>query len=106
MADAGLIVLVSFISPFRAERDMAREIMGEGEFIEVFVDTPLEECAEARSEGPLRQGAAPARSRTSPASIRPTRRRRMPDVHLENFGRSPDDLVETLELWLHRGGYC
>jgi bifunctional enzyme CysN/CysC len=42
MADAGLIVLVSFISPFRAERRMARELFAEGEFIEVFVDTPLE----------------------------------------------------------------
>lgn len=41
MADAGLIVLVSFISPFRAERRMAREMMADGEFIEVFVDTPL-----------------------------------------------------------------
>ncbi len=47
MTDAGLIVLVSFISPFRAERRMARELMGEGEFVEVFVDTPLEECASA-----------------------------------------------------------
>ena len=57
MADAGLIVIVSFISPFRAERRMAREIMGEGEFVEVFVDTPFEECASARPEGPLREGA-------------------------------------------------
>jgi bifunctional enzyme CysN/CysC len=47
MVDAGLIVLVSFISPFRAERQMARERVGEGEFIEVHVDTPLE-VAEAR----------------------------------------------------------
>ena len=47
MVDAGLIVLVSFISPFRAERRMARELVGEGEFIEVFVDTPLE-VAESR----------------------------------------------------------
>ncbi|WP_292376237.1 sulfate adenylyltransferase subunit CysN, partial [Mesorhizobium sp.] len=45
MADAGLIVIVSFISPFSAERRMARELMGEGEFVEVFVDTPFEECA-------------------------------------------------------------
>lgn len=44
MVDAGLIVLVSFISPFRTERRMARELFAEGEFIEVFVDTPLEEC--------------------------------------------------------------
>ena len=44
MADAGLIVLVSFISPYRAERQMARELFPEGDFIEVFVDTPIEEC--------------------------------------------------------------
>ena len=42
--DAGLIVLVSFISPFRSERRMARELAGAGEFIEVFVDTPLDVC--------------------------------------------------------------
>ncbi|NLP64857.1 sulfate adenylyltransferase subunit CysN [Paraburkholderia sacchari] len=41
MVDAGLITLVSFISPFRAEREMARSLVGSGEFIEVFVDTPL-----------------------------------------------------------------
>jgi bifunctional enzyme CysN/CysC len=41
MADAGLIVLVSFISPFRSERRMARELMAEGEFAEVYIDTPL-----------------------------------------------------------------
>jgi bifunctional enzyme CysN/CysC len=41
MVDAGLIVLVSFISPFRSERRMARDLMGEGEFFEVYVDTPL-----------------------------------------------------------------
>ncbi|CAN5414477.1 sulfate adenylyltransferase subunit CysN [soil metagenome] len=42
MADAGLIVLTAFISPFRAERDMVRGMIPEGEFIEIFVDTPLE----------------------------------------------------------------
>lgn len=47
MADAGLIVLSAFISPFRAERDMVRAMMAEGEFIEIFIDTPLED-AEAR----------------------------------------------------------
>jgi bifunctional enzyme CysN/CysC len=44
MADAGLIVLVSFISPFKSERLMARELMEDGEFIEIFVDTSLEEA--------------------------------------------------------------
>ncbi len=47
MADAGLIVITAFISPFRAERDMVRAMIPEGEFIEVFIDTPLSE-AEAR----------------------------------------------------------
>src|SRR5215468_5650102 len=47
MVDAGLVVLVSFISPFRAERRAARALMGEGEFYEVFVDTSLA-AAEAR----------------------------------------------------------
>ncbi len=47
MADAGLIVITAFISPFRAERRMARELMPEGEFMEVFVDAPLA-VAEAR----------------------------------------------------------
>jgi bifunctional enzyme CysN/CysC len=44
MVDAGLIVLVSFISPFRAERRLARELFDRGDFVEVFVDTPLAEC--------------------------------------------------------------
>ena len=47
MVDAGLLTLVSFISPFRSERSMARSLMEEGEFVEIFVDTPLEIC-EAR----------------------------------------------------------
>jgi len=47
MADAGLIVVTAFISPFRAERDMVRAMLPEGEFVEVFIDTPLE-VAEAR----------------------------------------------------------
>ena len=44
MVDAGLVTLVSFISPFRSERQMARALMEDGEFIEIFVDTPLEIC--------------------------------------------------------------
>jgi adenylyl-sulfate kinase len=51
MVDAGLIVLVSFISPFRAERRQARELMAAGEFVEIFVDTPLEECERRDPKG-------------------------------------------------------
>jgi bifunctional enzyme CysN/CysC len=51
MADAGLIVLTAFISPFRAERHMVRRMLPEGEFIEVFVDTPLEEAEKRDAKG-------------------------------------------------------
>jgi len=51
MVDAGLIVLVSFISPFRDERRMARERFNDGEFIEVFVDTPLAVCEQRDVKG-------------------------------------------------------
>ena len=57
MVDAGLVVLVSFISPFRAERQLARERVEQDEFVEVFVDTPLAVAEAARPEGSLRQGA-------------------------------------------------
>ncbi|HJW40263.1 MAG TPA: sulfate adenylyltransferase subunit CysN [Rhizomicrobium sp.] len=49
--DAGLIVLVSFISPFRSERRMARELMSEGEFVEVYVDTPIDVCIQRDPKG-------------------------------------------------------
>jgi bifunctional enzyme CysN/CysC len=56
--DAGLIVLVSFISPFRAERDVARSLVGEGQFIEIFVDTPLEVCMARDPKGLYRKVSA------------------------------------------------
>ena len=51
MVDAGLIVLVSFISPFRSERLMARELLEDGEFIEIFVDTSLAEAEKRDVKG-------------------------------------------------------
>ncbi len=56
--DAGLIVLVSFISPFRAEREMARALMDDGEFIEIFVDTPLTVCEERDPKGLYKKARA------------------------------------------------
>jgi bifunctional enzyme CysN/CysC len=49
--DAGLIVMVSFISPFRSERRMARDMLNAGEFIEIFVDTPIEVCMDRDPKG-------------------------------------------------------
>ena len=51
MMDAGLIVMTAFISPFKAEREMARELIGEDNFIEVFVDTPLDVCERRDPKG-------------------------------------------------------
>jgi bifunctional enzyme CysN/CysC len=56
--EAGLIVMVSFISPFRSERRMARELFQDGEFIEVFVDTPLEVCEDRDPKGLYRKARA------------------------------------------------
>jgi bifunctional enzyme CysN/CysC len=58
MTDAGLIVLCSFISPFRAERRMVRELVEEGEFVEIFVDTPLTECIARDPKGLYKRALA------------------------------------------------
>ena len=58
MTDAGLIVLCSFISPFRAERQMVRELLPDGEFIEIFVDTPLDQCIARDPKGLYRRAQA------------------------------------------------
>ncbi|HEY6869278.1 MAG TPA: sulfate adenylyltransferase subunit CysN [Novosphingobium sp.] len=55
MADAGLIVITAFISPFRAEREMVRSMLPEGEFVEVFIDTPLEEAERRDVKGLYRK---------------------------------------------------
>ena len=51
MSDAGLIVLVSFISPFASEREMVRSLLDEGEMVEIFVDTPLSVCEQRDTKG-------------------------------------------------------
>ena len=58
MVDAGIVVLTAFISPFRAERDMARSLFEDGEFIEVFVDTPLEVCEARDAKGLYKKARA------------------------------------------------
>jgi len=56
--DAGMIVLVSFISPFRSERRVARELVGTDEFLEVFIDTPIEVCMARDPKGLYKRAAA------------------------------------------------
>jgi bifunctional enzyme CysN/CysC len=58
LIDAGLIVLCSFISPFKAERQMTRELVEENEFIEIFVDTPIAQCIARDPKGLYRRALA------------------------------------------------
>lgn len=99
MADAGLVVLVSFISPFRAERVMARDRMAEGEFIEIFVDTPFEECARRDPKG-LYARALNGEIRNFTGLDSPYEAPEKPEIHLNTLGKSPEEMVETIETWL------
>ncbi len=105
MADAGLIVLVSFISPFRAERRMARELMNEGEFVEVFVDTPFEECARRDPKG-LYAKALNGEIQNFTGVDSPYETPERADIHIETTARAPEELVDEVEAWLKERGYC
>ena len=99
MTDAGLIVLVSFISPFRAERRMARELMAEGEFVEIFVDTPFEECARRDPKG-LYAKALKGEIKNFTGVDSPYEEPENAEIHLRTTGRSPEDLVGEIVAWL------
>ncbi len=101
MADAGLIVLVSFISPFTAERRSARELMPEGEFIEVFVDTPIEDCA-ARDPKGLYAKARRGEIKNFTGIDSPYERPEKPEIHLKTTGRDPADLAKEVEDYILR----
>ena len=99
MVDAGLIVLVSFISPFRAERRLARSRFEPGEFIETFVDTPMAECerrdpkglyAKAR-RGELLNFTGIDSDYEPPES---------PELRLDTVGRSPEECVDLILSFL------
>jgi bifunctional enzyme CysN/CysC len=99
MVDAGLIVLVSFISPFEAERQMARSLFAEGEFVEVFVDTPFDECARRDAKG-LYAKALRGELKNFTGLDSPYERPQDPDVHLLATQHSPEQCVEQLLLAL------
>ncbi|MXY04925.1 MAG: sulfate adenylyltransferase subunit CysN [Gammaproteobacteria bacterium] len=101
MIDAGLVVLTSFISPFRAERDMARQLVGEGEFVEIFVDTPLEEAERRDVKGlyaKARKGELPNFTGIDSPYEAPLN----PEVHLHSGEDSIDvcvqQIIDTLDL--------
>ncbi len=103
MVDAGLIVLTAFISPFKADRSMARELFGEGEFIEIFMDTPLQDCERRDPKGlyqKARRGLIPNFTGISSPYEAPENA----EIHLKCGDTSPDEIVEQVIQQLRRLG--
>jgi bifunctional enzyme CysN/CysC len=95
MADAGLIVLTAFISPFRAERDMVRAMLPEGEFVEIFVDTPLE-VAEARDVKGLYKKARAGQLKNFTGIDSPYEPPEHPDIRVNTVEMSPAEAAEYI----------
>ncbi|GAO53002.1 sulfate adenylyltransferase subunit CysN [Novosphingobium sp. MD-1] len=95
MTDAGLIVLTAFISPFRAEREMVRAMLPEGEFIEVFVDTPLEE-AERRDVKGLYKKARSGQLKNFTGIDSPYEAPERPEIRIDTTRETPEDAAERI----------
>lgn len=102
--DAGTIVLTAFISPFQKERDAVRELVAEDEFIEVFIDTPLEVCESRDPKGlyqKARKGEIPNFTGISSPYEAPTK----PELHILNDKISIDDVTKQIIDYLQEKGY-
>ncbi len=99
MADAGLIVITAFISPFRAEREMVRKMLPEGEFVEVFIDTPLEE-AERRDVKGLYKKARSGELKNFTGIDSPYEAPTQPEIRVDTTRMTPEQaatlIVDTL----------
>ena len=95
MTDAGLIVLTAFISPFRAERDMVRAMLPEGEFIEIFVDTPLE-VAEARDVKGLYKKARSGTLKNFTGIDSPYEPPAAPDIRVNTVEMTPEEAADFI----------
>ena len=95
MADAGLIVLTAFISPFRAERQMVREMIPEGEFIEIFVDTPLE-VAESRDVKGLYKKARSGELQNFTGIDSPYEAPEEPEIRVNTVDMTPVEAAEYI----------
>ncbi len=103
MCDAGLIVLTAFISPFRAERELVRRMLPEGEFVEIFVDTPLEE-AERRDVKGLYKKARAGEIANFTGITSPYEAPTNPEIRIDTQAMTPEaaaDLVveHVLGIW-------
>ncbi len=95
MTDAGLIVLTAFISPFRAEREMVRKMIPDGEFIEIFVDTPLE-VAEARDVKGLYKKARSGQLKNFTGIDSPYEPPENPDIRVNTVEMTPAEAAEHI----------
>ncbi len=95
MADAGLIVLTAFISPFRAERHMVRRMLPEGEFIEVFIDTTLEE-AEKRDVKGLYAKARAGELKNFTGIDSPYEAPEKPEIHIDTTRMDADQAADVI----------
>jgi bifunctional enzyme CysN/CysC len=103
MTDAGLIVLVSFISPFRSERRLARSLLGPGEFFEIFIDTPLE-VAEARDPKGLYRKARAGKIRNFTGIDSPYEPPENPEMHIDTGRVTAEQAAEQVIGHLHLAG--
>ena len=103
MVDAGLIVLVSFISPFRAERRLARSLVADGEFCEVFVDAPLE-VAEQRDRKGLYKKARRGELKNFTGIDSPYEPPEHPEIRIDTTALAPGDAADAVVAHLSRRG--
>lgn len=103
MVDAGLVVLAAFVSPYRAERAAIRARLPEGEFIEVFVDTPLSEC-ELRDPKGLYKKARAGEIKHFTGIDDPYEAPDQADIHLQNHGQGIEQGVAILLAQLQARG--
>ena len=95
MTDAGLIVITAFISPFRVERDMVRSMLPEGEFIEVFIDTPLAE-AERRDVKGLYKKARAGQLKNFTGIDSPYEAPQTPEIRIDTTAMSPEEAADLI----------
>jgi len=102
--DAGMIVLVSFISPFRSERRMARELVGAEEFVEVFVDTPIEICMQRDPKG-LYEKARTGAIKNFTGIDSPYEAPENAELTIHTVQAEPEHHAQTIVVWLRERGY-
>ena len=102
--DAGIITLVAFISPFRSERRLARDLLKPGQFVEVFVDTPLEVCM-ARDPKGLYKRVAAGQIRNFTGIDSPYEQPEAAELTLETESATPEDLTERVVAYLKAQGH-